>query len=197
MLTLFALGSLGFWILLAVETVVLLALIEHERPWVGSLTLIVTGALLHFFGGINLVALAVENPGGAGLLLGLYFVAGAVWATVKWFLFVLRKKEDYLEAKERWRPQDEMYQHSNSKEAEAKLTWDTSNMRRHYLNSKGGLAPLVRENKERVMLWMVYWPWSAVWTVINDPIKRLFRAIFNMLQDTLQAISNRVWQDVK
>lgn len=208
MFTLLALGSIGFWVLLALESIILLALIENERPWLGGFTLIVTGVLLHFFGGVNLLSLVLANPGLSALCLVGYLAVGVAWALVKWFLFALRKKEEYLEAKESWKPEQEArwdYVRDESNrilpdKAQVKsgpTKWEDSHARKLLLNSKGGLMPLARENKERIMLWIAYWPWSLLWTLVDDPLKRLARHIFNMIQDTLQSISNRVFKGVE
>lgn len=201
MLELMAVGAVGFWLLLAAETVVLLALIEYERPWWGTFSLLMTGLLLHFVCGLNVIGLTLTHPGVATLCGLGYLIVGTAWSVVKWFLFALKRKEEYLEAKESWRPDDE--QREVFDRAGQNLVkkgpdkWEDSTRRKSFVNRKGTLVPLVRENKERVMLWMVYWPWSAVWTIINDPIKRLFRHIFNMIQDALQAVANRVFKGVE
>lgn len=200
MIELMAVGAVGFYVLLGLETLVLLALIEYERPWWGTFSILMTGVLLHFVCGLNVVGLALTHPGTTALAAAGYFVAGTAWSVVKWFLFALKRKEEYLEAKEAYDPTAEAIyrqQYHEKDNKPAPIPWEKSSARGHFLNGKGGLVPLVRENKERVMLWMVYWPFSAVWTIVNDPIKRLFRHIFNMIQDALQLVANRVFADVK
>lgn len=201
MLELMAVGAVGFWVLLGLETLILLALIEYERPWWGTFSLLMTGLLLHFVCDLNILGLALTHPGLTALVAGGYFVVGTAWSVVKWFLFALKRKEEYLEAKEHWRVEDEQREAFDRDRQNLVKTgptkWEDSARRAGFLNRKGTLVPLVRENKERVMLWMVYWPWSALWTIINDPIKRLFRHIFNMIQDALQVVANRVFADVK
>jgi hypothetical protein len=48
--------------------------------------------------------------------------------------------------------------------------------------------------KHRFLSWIGYWPWSLVWTLINDPLKRIVRRIYYELQGVYQRITDRVWK---
>lgn len=61
---------------------------------------------------------------------------------------------------------------------------------------KAALVPSPRDHKARIMIWMAWWPWSMLWTLLNDPIKRLFRAIYRALLTRLQKISERAFRRV-
>lgn len=49
--------------------------------------------------------------------------------------------------------------------------------------------PTAAAYKGDIMGWMAFWPWSALWSLINDPIRRLFNTLFNLLSETYDAIS--------
>lgn len=51
------------------------------------------------------------------------------------------------------------------------------------------------ENKSRILVWMSYWPFSAIWTAINDPIKRGFQYLQSKLSGTYQKMSDRMFKD--
>jgi hypothetical protein len=57
-------------------------------------------------------------------------------------------------------------------------------------------APQVRLHKGDIMLWMTYWPFSGLWTLINDPIRKVFRTIYTHIAKSLQAISDRMSKGV-
>jgi len=48
--------------------------------------------------------------------------------------------------------------------------------------------------KATVLVWIGYWPFSLVWTLLNDPFKRLVRWIYDELQRIYQRITDRVWE---
>ena len=56
--------------------------------------------------------------------------------------------------------------------------------------------PIAGDNKWRIMSWMMYWPFSAVWTVINQPIKNAFNYIFIKLEGVFNSISKSMYKDV-
>lgn len=201
MFELFVVGSIGFWILVALEFLILIALTEYEQPGWSFVTLILVGVLLHFFGNINLLKIAVAHPGWTAIGIVGYLFVGTIWSVVKWFFYVHRKKEEYIEAKKEYEdspeydyPPGDRYKQG---ETTIKLPWEESRAKKRLANSKGGPQPLVRDNKSRVLMWMTYWPWSALWTIIDDPIKRAFRAIYNLIHTQMQKISDKAFEGIK
>jgi hypothetical protein len=67
-----------------------------------------------------------------------------------------------------------------------------------FKNSIGGygyqMPPQAREHKSDIMLWMTYWPFSCLWTIINDPIRKIFRTIYTHIATSLQKISDRMFK---
>ncbi len=61
---------------------------------------------------------------------------------------------------------------------------------------KEALIPSAVNNKARIMMWMTWWPWSALWTLLNDPIKRAFRALFQALKARFQKMSEYAFRHI-
>jgi hypothetical protein len=78
---------------------------------------------------------------------------------------------------------------------EVKRVWIRYVKDRHY--GKKVTKPSVSRCKSQIITWMTYWPWSALWTLINDPVRRFFCWAYEQLSGTLQAISNRAFQDIE
>ena len=57
--------------------------------------------------------------------------------------------------------------------------------------------PQARKHKYDIMRWLGYWPFSMIWTLVSDFVKRVARAIYNMIHGILQSISNKIFADVK
>jgi hypothetical protein len=53
---------------------------------------------------------------------------------------------------------------------------------------------LVKEHKSRIMTWMSFWPMSLLWTLLNDPIRKLFTEIYTRISGTLQKIADREYE---
>lgn len=43
--------------------------------------------------------------------------------------------------------------------------------------------------------WMAFWPCSVISTLLNDPIRRLFRYLFNLLKSLYQKMADAVFAD--
>lgn len=67
-----------------------------------------------------------------------------------------------------------------------------------YTDSKGKIESYyksrfkAKNNKGRIINWMIWWPLSGAWTIINDPVVKSFKYIFNSLESKFQAISDRI-----
>lgn len=55
--------------------------------------------------------------------------------------------------------------------------------------------PKAKDEKARILGWMFYWPFSGLWTLINNPVKRAFKAMFNYLEETYDRMSARIFKD--
>lgn len=192
MFELLVVGSIGFWVLLGLEFIVLLALTEYERPGWGIFSIVVVGLLLRFFGGIGVFDYVWNNPRLILFYFLGYLVAGIAWAVVKWWFFVRDQKEKYLAAKENF-----FSSRTGQSPDLTKREWIGSREYRSLLNSKDGIAPLARDNKRRITMWMIYWPWSLLWTLVNDAVKRLYKEIYEAIHKFLQNISDSVFKGVE
>ena len=51
-------------------------------------------------------------------------------------------------------------------------------------------------NKERIIHWMLYWPLSGLWTLINDPIRTAFEYIVEYFGGTYNKITKYLFKDM-
>lgn len=68
---------------------------------------------------------------------------------------------------------------------------------KHHAVSLGEFPPRADHNKGRIIFWMSYWPASALWTIINDPITRFYRFLYNRIGKLLEGISNSMFAKYK
>lgn len=55
--------------------------------------------------------------------------------------------------------------------------------------------PYLNEHKNSIVAWIVYWPLSVLWFVINKPIKGFFDWIFNLVRGIYQGILNKMFKE--
>jgi len=49
--------------------------------------------------------------------------------------------------------------------------------------------------KARITAWIVYWPPSLFWTLLNDPLRRIGRMIYEGVANILKKTSDSAWKD--
>ena len=174
-ITLLAVGTAWFWILMAAAAIVVTICLENEDyggTW-STVTCIVTLVLLYFFGSkgeIKDIFSYIENNPLAtiGSFFG-YIAAGVAWSIAKWYFFVLRFRDKWLK--------------------------DNRGRSGYYDESFESYAPKASSYKARITSWMFYWPFSALWTSINEPIRRVFVNLFQSLEDTFNRMSKNVFMN--
>lgn len=55
--------------------------------------------------------------------------------------------------------------------------------------------PLLRDHKSRIVSWIVYWPPVLFWSLLNDPLRRIGRCLYNMMQGIMQRTIDSAWKD--
>ena len=195
--TWFIFGSISFWALIGIETILLFLLtVGEDDIWLtpATVSLIAVLALLQFVGKVPVFQTIVENPKAAFGWAGLYVLAGVVWMVAKWYLFVKAKIRKYQQE-----VRDEFVRENNLKNGE-EIPAILKPLMEKAIQDKLGYgsceAPQVSEHKEQLFTWFAFWPASGIWTIINDPITRLFNSIYHQLRGALQAISDRVYRQL-
>lgn len=164
--TLFALGTLWFWLLLAVSVISITALIENEYNFWADMVFVATILILYKLGcGSNLsgIGLWISQHWFYSILIFIgYLIAGTLYSLIKWALFVSDGRDKLIR-------QNNNYYASDWKPA---------------------------YHKTRITHWMIYWPISGLWTLISNPIVKAFNRIFYKLEKVYQSISDKIMRDL-
>lgn len=54
----------------------------------------------------------------------------------------------------------------------------------------------VADFKNRITGWGMYWPFSLIALIIDEPLKKFFQMVYNSIRDSLQAMSNNAFKDI-
>ena len=200
MLELFIAGTFWFWALVAVEIILLFLFVEWENGVSATISLVVFGCLLQFFGNVDIIGFVVANPLQLLAVVGAYFLLGSVWGIVKWYIFCRDRLEEYHDLKAEFlrskglpektdEPIPSQYRAEWKKKLEGRKGYSGSRL----LNE----APLVRNYKAKVVRWMSFWPISLIWSLINDFVKRICNAIYLRIAKFLQRVSDNIFSGVQ
>ncbi len=190
-----ALGTIGFWILVGIVSLLLIAAVEYEKPGWATFSLIVAFTLLWLLGDVNIVALALSNPLLAVGVVAGYFVIGALWSVGKWWFFVRKCREKYDDFRKEFLVRKN-FSVSGPIPDSLKKDW-TEYCSSGYGRIYSCLKPEVGKNKARILTWMVYWPWSMFWTLLNDPVKYMFKWIYQQLRAVYQRIADSAFKSTE
>jgi len=169
-----SLGIVEALVLLAVFAVLAL-LTETERFGWATLAVAGTVAVAQWMHWADIWGFVRAHALVSALYVGGYVVAGVLWSFVKWFSFLMRFRDVLKEVRV---PGSEYY--------------NAIVYRGFSLSRK----PAAAEAKGKITAWMIFWPFSLVGTVLNDPVKRIFTFLFGRFKHLYQEMSDRVFKDV-
>jgi hypothetical protein len=142
----------------------------HTVLWTAA-----TVATLFVLNGLGLPALfrwVIEHPVLTVTYVLIYIAIGAAWSVVKWWFAETNRLREFKENFAR------DYGINPEKYAE-QLARAKSNPVRY---------------KSDITFWISFWPLSAVYTLLNDPVRRAARRIYAELQGVYQRITDHVWK---
>jgi hypothetical protein len=202
MLALFVFGSFWFWGLLAVTSLLLIYALECESG--AGATSIVVGTLIALLvlGNAGWLGWIVANPLTLLLWVAGYLSVGVGYGVVKWWLYVLGAADKYRDVRYAWLKRNALDESSPNLPAykdalkTGVLGAIVMDSWKEYTKNRGLKLPTVHGSKGRIVTWMAYWPWSAIWTFVNDPVRRFFNWAYGRVSGILQRISDRVFKDI-
>lgn len=184
--------ALGVFVLVILELLLLLGLVASERPYSALLSIAVVAAILDLCFGTGVYATLWHHPWTAVAGVLGYIAIGVLWSFPKWWFFVHQVRDRYIDelngyklsrglAPDKILNPDEMAAFKKA----THYRWDNQ------------IPPQVSKNKNTVLVWMMYWPFSLLWTLFDEPIQRAFRWIFERIKGVYQRISESVFSDLE
>lgn len=176
-----AVGTIGFYLLIVAAAILMSELLDAQRPGSATFVAVLTIAMLAVLGNFNPFPWIAANPMMTAIYTAAFFAIGTVWGVFKWFFYLRssrRKMEEII-------ADHPFYTKEQLKEA----FYD------HGLPIQ--FPPLVSDHKTRILGWMILWPASMLWTLLNDPVRYVFEEIYARIGGTMQAISNAAFKDFK
>ncbi len=177
-LSLLTFGSLFFWLGLLVFSILILAFDSYENEGKAFVTLLIFLGLVTV-ANPGVVSAIKANPLLLGVGVLVYLVFGVITAVIKWYFFLLNVRD---------------------------AVNDGQNPRQKYGHGESSITVRGREVsypivvskfKARIIGWMTYWPWVAVWTLLDDPIRRVFQRIYVSIAGQLQKMADKILPSVK
>lgn len=201
---LFVLGGLMWWIMVVAASILIIWALEEENGSWATTAFIGAILLWQFCGDLRLQDSIDSWWNALGLFLG-YIGVGVTWSFIKWHFFVGKKKEEYEDMKIDWLKDHGVY---DTKEVPESLKAQFRSFlcqmtgwyeRRWVRDEETGkseevkipvVKPRAQNNKARIARWMAYWPWSMLWSLLDDVWHKIFRWAQRAVADVMNAISD-------
>jgi len=206
-------GGFWFWTFSALAFFVIMAFAENEKNFWAFITLGVFIGLMEWSGSTTILNTITSNPLVIIKWAALYFVIGSVWSIIKWFSYVSNKAKEFGEKKLAYIIKynavgSERIKVTNQEFYELEVSVKTpipeistedflSFLRKvgYMTYSANSIIPSATNNKDRLVSWIIWWPTSALWTLINDPIRKLAEKLYGSLQGVYSKISQQAFKD--
>jgi hypothetical protein len=188
----------GLWIVL------LFYWVEHENIILSGLNIILYILFLNFIAKMSIMDSFLEHPGRSFIVALGYLSAGFAWSFVKWWLFVNRQAIGYKEKRYEWLMQQKNTRERRgvSLEGIGEVTLETmvpENLKNDWLSKIGyGYArPKAVEHKKTISHWIIYWPVSALWSLLDDFIGKVVRVIVVKFRFIYEKITMNAFKNIE
>jgi hypothetical protein len=159
--------------------IILTVEIAYESSWLAIITLGAASVGYWWLGWVD-PHWFIEHWKTVLLYVALYSPIGVLWATTKWWFYLrfrVREAHDRIEALHNRFGDDDAGKAQRAAEWERESDW----------------PPMVRNHKSDIMRWLCWWPFSFIGTMLNDPLRRFFEAIYREIATYLQRMSDNMW----
>jgi len=202
--TMLAAGLL-FWGIVVVLTILLFVFIEYNQGGWATISLLAVLGILQWWAKVDIIGAVRQEPLLAVAGVAAYLIAGTLWAFVKWWFYVRAERRKYDEFKAEWLKASDLpldgVPHTSMLLPDG--TW-SEKMKESFARAVASqwdprieVYPQVAQHKQQIYLWLCYFPWSLIWTLIDDPVRRAFKWIYGEIRQALQRISDDAWADTK
>jgi len=179
------LGSLAFYVFIAAFVLAEIIFVACEKAYASFITLLVAVGLFVWLGD-PAIKQWFTDPWHVASLLGGYAAVGVLWGVMKWTLFVWARLDKLKAVRQRWIADEGRLPTTEKEKMAYKLAVKD-------VFGYEAPKPDPAKHKGRIIYWMSYWPFSAIWTLINDPIRRFYDFLYRRITNTLNGISDRMF----
>jgi hypothetical protein len=192
----------AFWLFVGLGCLVIWS-VDKENGWGAFFGLVAAGVVAHFAHVIDFYNV-FSNWQNLLIYIGVYIAIGVGWTFVKWIFYTNGWANDKVEQIQELRQQFLKENRISSKEIPDNLKDKWMAYRQNEMRNVFGRYVEISEeiklthNIERILIWCVYWPFSMLWTLIDDPVRAVCKfIIFKVFGGVMQFFSQRAAKRVE
>ena len=203
MTAIFAFGSIWFFLFSGLWVVLLFYWVEKQHVILSGLNIILYILFINFVVKKDIISSFVDHPGRSLLFILGYLFVGFIWSFIKWWLFVNKSAINYKEKRCEWlKKQKSMIEKRDiSFEGLESITLETpvpERFREDWLHSIGIIyvKPKATEYKMSISHWVLYWPVSAIWALLDDFVSKVIQVIVFKIRFIYEKITNNAFRNI-
>ena len=132
--------------------------------------------------------------------IGIYLAIGTGWSILKWISLLYRYKDKLKAAKESFEEKgfnlvDGKISTPDWKEFTEHLYKVGYKPNNQLVKTREDVIPTVKNRFGDLTRWIVWWPTSAFWTILNDPLRRIAEYIVKNLKQVYTRIADAVFSE--
>ena len=200
---LFVVGGVFFWILVGLALIGMLSTVVREA---------FAGAFLIFFAFCVIVfgfsdlkwSWFVEHQNQLDFYAILYLVGAVVTSFFKWYFFLRDAKDRYDNCKAKFLESVNRAGETTIPDS-LKRTWiryltdhyESDSLKYGQTATIANVIPSAKQNKDRIIGWMAYWPLVAFWSLMDDVLRRVWETMHRLVSRFYQNIASLVFKDIR
>ncbi|KKM02524.1 hypothetical protein LCGC14_1783570 [marine sediment metagenome] len=198
----FIVGTLWFWTFSAVMFGWMIYLTEDDSHFFATVSLI---AFVWLMSSANSLSVLI-NPLIWLKWIVVYLAIGSTWSFLKWFSYLHKTKDHLKELKERFLNRYDVQLTVDGKISEKDFPQFAEYLNdAHYMGmgrfnatkirKRADVIPTVKGRFGDLTRWIIWWPMSAFWTILNDPLRRLAQALVRAFRGIYTKIALSVFSE--
>jgi hypothetical protein len=178
-------GSFYFWALMILCVYAIMRDVVAEKWSFYGLCGVMCGGVLIFslsnlYGTVSISDIFVNNLIILYLYLPLYIIMGTAYAVLRFIFLIKHKAFQYKNERAEW---------LSRRLPSAKVTLDTTvptELRDSWMTHETAVREHTTvDNRQRIITWIIYWPFSIIWFVISQLYRFLHRILVNGFQEAI------------
>lgn len=159
-----------FWALAIIEFLLLIVFVDNEWAGASLISMAVFVILIWWLADVPIWTWIKTNPWFLLKCSVGYIICGIIWSFIKYYFALIDARKTIVQLRESW---DSMHR-DNTFMGPAKTFKEYIEGKTHLVYDQG-VNPALNKTTRRLTFWASFWPISLIWTLINDPIRRLFK----------------------
>jgi predicted membrane protein len=183
--------------MLAIEMIIIISIIvcvQIDCFGLSAFIFLLCFGILSYFNWTSSVNWVKSNYTDLFIYIGYFLLGVIVWMYAKWTLTLIGFSSARKNAIAEYKNNNEIIVPLNSEQIKKALYNKT--YRNNYLTIYLNENIRARNYKSKIIAWGIWWPFSLIGTIVDDPIRRLVTWTFDRLCGTFQKLADKIAPDL-